>query len=125
MISKELFFNLVKYAPFNWEQIMEQVAEMRLGMQQNNAPLLRDFPEIFTKVYIFRIPITRETKIMEAFVVDILDDGDMDGRYFQFLAEDKELYKEVDECVAGTKKDEVQRILDELRDDMEASGEFD
>lgn len=125
MTDKQMILGLIKVMGLNWNQVKEHFAKLRKEMQEGKAPLMDSFPEVFKMAYLFRTPIERETKVMESIIIDVLADREMDDRYYQFLAEDMQLYKEVDECVAGKEKAEVQRILDELRDDMEASGEFD
>ncbi len=108
----------------SWQDITGWAKDIRQQMEEWQAPLLRDFQEILEKVYLYEQPIKRDTKVIEGIVLDreFNIDNDYDLKIF---GEDGVMYYDTDDCVCGKDRDEVQRILDELRDDMEISGDFD
>lgn len=105
-----------------WDMVKEAQQNVREQMEEDKAPVLEEFPNILKLVYLYPTPIKKETKVLEAIVFDRTSE-DENGDY-QMIAEDGEVYTDTLDCVAGANKDEVQRILDELREDMIASGEI-
>ena len=102
-----------------WQEFKNSIMEVRNELVCGNAPLLKNFPDIFKLVYLYITPIEKETKVIEGIIIDD------DGENYLMISEDGRIYTDTLDCVAGKDRDEVQRILDDIRTDMERSGEFD
>ena len=104
---------------FGWDVVKQTTAHVREVNKDDDV--YKEYPAMLKLVYLYPTPIEKDTKVIEAVVIGHTEDEDGD---YQMIAEDGEIYTDTLDCVSGKNRDEVQRILDELRDDMIASGEI-
>ena len=107
---------------FGFDMVKKGCAHVRaVNIEEDEDGVYKQYPAMLTLAYLYPTPIKKDTKVIEAVVIGHTEDED---GYYQMIAEDGKVYTDTLDCVSGVNKDEVQRILDELREDMIASGEI-
>ena len=113
--SKEL----VKAVGF--DKVMEVCDEIRKKM---DAGYLKEYWYIYKHCYFYVMPIKQDTAVMRGIILERYTKERHGESYFRFLGEDGLIHNDDDDCVMGESKEKIETYLKELREDLEADGEF-
>ena len=121
MIENELSFEecaevlsfLVKSK--GYDEVKKGAAQVLEGMIASSSPVLDRLPSLFRECYFYIFPITEDTKVLKGIIVDAEEKDD--ETIYYFVGEDGEIYNDDDETVMRFDKEEVEIILNEMKED--------
>ena len=105
-----------------FEKVVEVCDAIRKKMDDG---YLKEYWYIYKHCYFYEQPIKRETSVLRGVILERYTNERHGEPFFRFLGEDGFIHNDDDDCVMGESKEKIETYLEELREDMEASGEFD
>ena len=85
---------------------------------------LKEYWYIYKPCFFYVQPITRDTKVMQGIILERYTKERHGEPYYRFFGEDGEFHNDDDDCVMGDSREKIETYLNEIRDDLIASGDI-
>ena len=103
-----------------YEKVNEVCCKLRKKM---DIGYLKEYWYMYKQCYYYETPITKDTKVMQGVILERYTKVRHGEPFYRFFGEDGRMHDDED-SVMGESKENIERYLNEIRDDMERDGEL-